>query len=175
MPDVFVALLRAVNVGGTGRLTMAELAAACAACGVAPVRTVGTSGNAVFRDGRDERALRSALATSLATPGGRSVGILVRPVGELRDILARDPFPGADPALVHVLFSDEPMGADPLAGARGLGREEIRAVSRALVIHYPDGAGRSRLRLPAQANGTARNLAALRRIVEAADLLPSCV
>ena len=44
----FVALLRAVNVGGTGKLPMSELKAMCEELGFASVRTYIASGNVVF-------------------------------------------------------------------------------------------------------------------------------
>ena len=44
----YVALLRAVNVGGTGKLPMAELRAMCESIGFAKVRTYIASGNVVF-------------------------------------------------------------------------------------------------------------------------------
>ena len=44
----YIALLRAVNVGGTGKLPMAELKAMCAAEGFAKVATYIASGNVVF-------------------------------------------------------------------------------------------------------------------------------
>ena len=45
---VYVALLRAVNVGGTGKLPMADLRAICVAAGFEGVRTYIASGNVVF-------------------------------------------------------------------------------------------------------------------------------
>ncbi len=44
----FVALLRAVNVGGTGKLAMRDLAALCRGAGFSDVRTYIASGNVVF-------------------------------------------------------------------------------------------------------------------------------
>ena len=44
----YVGLLRAVNVGGTGKLPMADLRAMCAEIGFADVQTYIASGNVVF-------------------------------------------------------------------------------------------------------------------------------
>ena len=57
----FVALLRAVNVGGTGKLAMADLKALCEAAGFQAVRTYIASGHVVFRSGQGEREVKSAL------------------------------------------------------------------------------------------------------------------
>jgi uncharacterized protein (DUF1697 family) len=45
---VYVALLRAVNVGGTGKLAMSKLKAMCAAEGFTEAETYIASGNVVF-------------------------------------------------------------------------------------------------------------------------------
>jgi uncharacterized protein (DUF1697 family) len=44
----YIALLRAVNVGGTGKLPMAELRSMCESVGFTNVRTYIASGNVVF-------------------------------------------------------------------------------------------------------------------------------
>ena len=50
----FVALLRAVNVGGTGKLPMSDLKAICEELGFTSVRTYIASGNVVFASRKDE-------------------------------------------------------------------------------------------------------------------------
>lgn len=166
--DMFVALLRAVNVGGTGKLTMAELTAICAAAGFGAVRTVGTSGNVVFRDERGEAASSQALAAGLSARNGRAPGVIVRTASEIDGVLARNPFAGADPARVMALFFDGSMQADPLAGATGHADEEVRAGRRELYVFYPRGMGASRLRLPIERHGTARNMNTVARLAAVA-------
>ena len=61
----FVALLRAVNVGGTGKLPMSELKEMCEALGFAGVRTYIASGNVVFESRKSEAAVKKALEASL--------------------------------------------------------------------------------------------------------------
>jgi uncharacterized protein (DUF1697 family) len=50
----YVALLRAVNVGGTGKLAMADLRTLCVKAGFERVATYLASGNVVFRCGLEE-------------------------------------------------------------------------------------------------------------------------
>ena len=45
---IFIALLRAVNVGGTGTLAMIDLKSLCEGLGLTDVRTYIQSGNVVF-------------------------------------------------------------------------------------------------------------------------------
>ena len=60
MTHRYVALLRAVNVGGTGKLPMAELKAMCEDAGFDAVRTYIASGNVVFASPHAEAAVRQA-------------------------------------------------------------------------------------------------------------------
>ena len=62
---VYVALLRAINVGGTGRLPMAALKAMCEAAGFETVRTYIASGNVVFSADRSEPEVKAALEKRL--------------------------------------------------------------------------------------------------------------
>ena len=57
----YVALLRAVNVGGTGKLPMAELVRICEAIGFTGVRTYIASGNAVFASKASETRVKALL------------------------------------------------------------------------------------------------------------------
>ena len=70
----YIALLRAVNVGGTGKLPMAELKAMCEAAGFERVQTYIASGNAVFEAAGTEQQAQAIIASSAI---GESSGIAV--------------------------------------------------------------------------------------------------
>ena len=69
---IFIALLRAVNVGGTGTLPMSDLKSLCEGLGLTDVRTYIQSGNVVFgsawSEGRVKTALEAALLTRMKKP-----------------------------------------------------------------------------------------------------------
>ena len=75
---IHIALLRAVNVGGTGKLPMAQRQAMCEAEGYAGVRTYIASGNVVFHTGRDAAQVKAALERRLQQYAGKPVQMLVR-------------------------------------------------------------------------------------------------
>jgi uncharacterized protein (DUF1697 family) len=58
--SAFIALLRAVNVGGTGKLPMSDLKSICEELGFTSVRTYIASGNVVFASRKSEAAIKSA-------------------------------------------------------------------------------------------------------------------
>ena len=97
--SVHVALLRAVNVGGTGKLPMVELVAMCEDAGFTDVRTYIASGNVVFRSGLGEAGVRKALGQRLQAYAGKPVGVWVRAwrwhylLGPIKKIPTKTMFP----------------------------------------------------------------------------------
>jgi len=156
--NVFVALLRAVNVGGTGKISMGDLKALCEAAGFEDVETYIQSGNVVLRSALPAKKAKAALEAALAKRLGKPVGVLVRTGQELAAALKANPFPKADPSRVIVLFLDEPPAKGAVEAIEIPGREELHPVGRELFIHYPDGQGRSKLKVPMAKDGTGRNL-----------------
>lgn len=165
-----VALLRAVNVGGTGKLPMETLREICRAAGFADPRTYIQSGNVVFGTDRPPQEARAELEARLAADCGQPVGVLIRDGAQMRRLLAENPFPEAAPNRVAVLFLDRPPEPDIAATAKGRADEVIVPGDCAVYIHYPSGMGRSRLRLAAMAEGTARNL---NTVAKLAAMLPA--
>lgn len=160
-----IALLRAVNVGGTGKLPMAALRAMAEDAGFADVRTYIQSGNLLFRTGADPDAAKAAIEARLAAHAGRPVGVAMRTADGMRAVLDANPFSDAEPGKVGVLFLDAPPPPDTIGAAKGRADEAIRLGEREVFVHYPSGMGRSRLRFPAMAAGTFRNINTVAKLV----------
>jgi uncharacterized protein (DUF1697 family) len=155
----YVALLRAVNVGGTGKLPMTELKAMCAAEGFSEVATYIASGNVVFAAKPSAPKVKAALEKRLEAYAGKPVGVAVRTAPEMAAILESNPFRKTAPARTVVIFLDEAPPAGALNDIRGRTDEEVRLGKREIYVAYgAAGIGRSKLKIPAAANGTARNI-----------------
>ncbi|MEO8926575.1 MAG: DUF1697 domain-containing protein [Caulobacteraceae bacterium] len=154
----FVALLRAVNVGGTGKLAMSDLKALCEAAGFTAVRTFIASGNVVFESGLSEAKVKAALEAGLEAHAGRPVGVVVRTGAQMAAVLAANPFPDAPPNRTVATFLNAPPPADALAGVAGRKDEEVRLGVREIYVSYGSGMAQSKLKIPAAKAGTARNL-----------------
>jgi uncharacterized protein (DUF1697 family) len=165
----YVALLRAVNVGGTGRLPMSELKAMCRDAGFADVETYIASGNAVFESRVAPSRVKAALEQRLAAHVGKPVGVVVRTAAEMRAVLKANPFPKAEPNHTYVIFLDGKLIADALARLSGRKDEEIRLGEREIFVHFPSGMGRSKLKIPAARMGTARNTNTVAKLAEMAS------
>lgn len=168
---VYVALLRAVNVGGTGKLPMSDLKALCEAAGLSKVRTYIASGNVVFESGLTEAEVAAALEGKLAAYAGRPVGVLVRTAAEMKVVLEGNPFPEAAPNHTVAIFLDRPPPADALDGMVAPDGEVARLGNREIYVHYPKGQGRSKLKLAAARTGTARNINTVAKLAKMAGEL----
>ena len=156
--NAYIGLLRAVNVGGTGKLPMTELKAMCEAAGFTRVRTHIASGNVVFQSAKTESQAKAALEAALAKYAGKPVGVMVRTAAEMAAVLANNPFTQMPGNRTVAIFLDEPPAADGLEGVSNRKNEVIQVGLREFYVYYPDGQGESRLRIPAARNGTARNM-----------------
>jgi uncharacterized protein (DUF1697 family) len=156
--QAYVALLRAVNVGGTGKLPMNDLKALCEEAGFGKVRTYIASGNVVFESRESETGVKAALETALAAYAGKPVGVYLRTAAEMTQVLAGNPFPDAPPNRTVAIFLDGPPPADALERISGVDDEEVRLGPREIYVRYGENMGRSKLKLPAAKDGTARNI-----------------
>ncbi len=163
-----IALLRAVNVGGTGKLPMADLRALCTKLGFKDVRTYIQSGNIVFDSPLDAAQVKAKLERALAARLGKPCRVLVRTAAELKAIVRRNPFPEAEPNRLIVMFLDDAPGKAAIAGVKPPGGERLSLHGRELYIHFPDGMGKSKLKLPFADTGTGRNLNTVRKVLELA-------
>ena len=154
----WVALLRAVNVGGTGKLAMGDLKTMCDELGFASARTYIASGNVVFKSTKSEAAIKAALEKRLETYAGKPVGVLIRSAAEMAQVAASNPFPKLAPNRTMALFLDRAPPTDALEGVRNQKDEKIRLGRREIYVHYGEGMGSSKLIIPAAKAGTARNM-----------------
>ena len=155
---VFIALLRAVNLGGASTLPMADLRAMCEAAGHRNIRTYIASGNVVFESGKSEAAVKADLETRLAGYAAKPVGVVMRTGAEMAAVCDASPFPGAPGNRAVAIFLDAAPPADALAQAVGCQKEVMALGLREIYVLYDEGMGASKLRIPAAKAGTARNM-----------------
>lgn len=107
----FVAFLRAVNVGGTGLITMADVRRTFESLGLADVATVGASGNVLFTGKGAPAALRRKLEEALARRLGKPATVVLRTSGEMKAVVRSAPFGRSDDDnKTYVAFLTEPVG-----------------------------------------------------------------
>ncbi|MGN6573011.1 MAG: DUF1697 domain-containing protein [Pseudolabrys sp.] len=167
---VYVALLRAINVGGTGKLPMKKLAGLCTDLGFENVKTYIQSGNVVFESRKGEAAVHKALTAALTKALGKPADVAVRSAKEVTAVRQDNPFPKASPAKVGVAFLGKRVTKAMVTNIDIPGKEEVAAGRREVYIHFPDGMGRSKLKLPkAFGPATIRNINTVGKLAAIAE------
>ena len=162
----YVALLRAVNVGGTGKLPMTELRKMCEAAGFTNVRTYIASGNVVFDSTLAKRAVQQALERSLEAYAGKPVGVLIRTGEEMAAVLDANPFRDEAPNRTVPIFLDAAPPADTLEHVAGQQNEQVALGKHEIYVYYGDGMAKTKLKIPATKTGTARNINTIAKLAE---------
>lgn len=172
-PTAWVVLLRGVNVGGSRRVSSADLRAAAATAGLADARTYANSGNLVAVGAAADDDVAGRVTAALAAQLGGDLRAVALTTERAAAVLAADPFPDAvadHPSHVQVHVSPEPVDADALARLAEGRPERFAVIDGVLYVDYVAGIGRSRLTpaLVDRAAGTwttARNWNTLTRLV----------
>ena len=163
--NTYVALLRAVNVGGTGKLPMAELREMCERVGFINVRTYIASGNVVFASEASPAEVKAALEEALAVYAEKPVGVVVLSPEEMSTVLAENPFTDRAPNHTVAIFLDGAPPANALDRVTGRTNEDLALGQRVIYVHYGEGIADSKLKIPAATKGTARNMNSVAALV----------
>jgi len=163
---LYICFLRGINVGGT-TLPMNELKSLCEKLGFQGVRTYIQSGNVVFESPLAEAALADLVETALQKRMGKRIPVALRTIDELDEVLKKNPFQKEEPAKVGVMFFAKSVHKDFLDSVSTSTGEEVKIGKREIYIHYPNGMGRSKLKLPKEAGeGTVRNINTVRKLID---------
>lgn len=146
----YIALLRAINVGGRNRLSMGDLKGLLSAGGYSDVTTYLQSGNALFTgpDGdRDElaREIEARMLRDLSL----DITVFIRTRDDLAAAIDGNPFPDAtsSPSRLFITFlsaSPDPVRASEV-DMRPFEPDQFRVANRVIYLWCPDGAARSKL------------------------------
>jgi uncharacterized protein (DUF1697 family) len=93
---------------------------------------------------------------------------MVRTAAEMDAIAAANPFPDEPGNRAVAIFLDDRAPRDALVSATGIRDERMELGEREIYIFYGDGMADSKLRIPAAATGTARNMNTVAKLAELA-------
>jgi uncharacterized protein (DUF1697 family) len=145
-----IVLLRGINVGGRARVPMDELRSLCRDIGWNDVRSYIQSGNLVVASESRPAALEDRLEPAIRAHFGFEVTVIARDINGWIRTLRENPFPDAssrEPGRVMLALARHEIadGAAERITASAASGERVVSTSGALWLHFPDGAGRSRL------------------------------
>lgn len=148
--QVFVALLRGINVGGRNRIPMAQLRSICAGINCQEIQSYIQSGNLVFTSLSWAEALEQGLERAIGQAFPFSVPVIVRRASSWSRYVKGNPFPNEskkEANRVLLSLSKLPPRADAASELQQRAIRGDRVVKKddAIWIHCPNGVGRSNL------------------------------
>jgi uncharacterized protein (DUF1697 family) len=181
---VIICMLRGVNVGGHNKIKMEELRAICGALKLRNACTFIQSGNVIFSTTeRDLETLGAKIQSAIEKKFKFRPAIILRTVDELREVIAKNPFPKqaeTDPGklLVNFLAADPGNHARKQALAVDTTPQEMRLHGREAFIYFPNGQGQQKMSWPAierilKTTATGRNWNSVTKMLVIAESLES--
>ena len=174
----YIALLRAINVGGTSVITMADLKAQFEALGHANVRTYIQTGNVLFEAPEESTSRLAERAEQQLRAGLRYAGrVFVLTPQQLADAAANNPFApeASDGAMrCHIMFLSRAPAPERVDKLMAQQAPEYQFAVRGPVLYYTyateyDGKRRTiNVEGILGAQGTARTWKVVRKLVELA-------
>lgn len=175
MARTYIALLRSVNVGGTGSLPTKDLVQLLGKLGLDRVRTYIQSGNAVFQaESAHTARLPARIRAGLSRKLGFAPEVILLRLEDLESAIAGNPYREAEkaPESLHLTFLSAAPVAPDLAALEKLRKDNERFAlqGRVFYLHAPDGVGKSRLLARIERSlgvaGTSRNWRTVSKLQE---------
>ncbi|WP_079436510.1 DUF1697 domain-containing protein [Zoogloea sp. LCSB751] len=145
----YIALFRAINVGGKNTLPMKSLTTLLEHIGATEIHTYIQSGNAVFRHAGDAVPVAARLVAAIGEQYGFEPQVLLLSRKDILRACERNPFPEAEaePTSLHLGFLAATPPAPDLQKLASLKKDNERFLldGNVFYLHAPDGVGRSKL------------------------------
>jgi uncharacterized protein (DUF1697 family) len=153
--NIYIALLRGINVGGNNILPMRDLVAVLEHLGSHNVRTYIQSGNAVFQnDEKDAARLSKKISGEIGTRHGFEPDVLLIGLDDFDRAIKQNPFPEAEaePRTLHLGFLVSAPPDPDFKKLESLRKESerFRLMKNVFYLHAPEGIGRSKLAAAAE-------------------------
>lgn len=148
--NIFIALLRGINVGGNNILPMRELVALLEGLGLSQVKTYIQSGNVVFQsEHTNPQELSERISAAIGQRYGFAPHVLLLDLPTFQAAITANPFPEAEgePKTLNLFFLDQAPQNPNLTALENLKTESerYRLINKLFYLHTPDGFGRSKL------------------------------
>lgn len=162
----WIALFRAINVGGKNKMPMARLQRVLKSVGCSDIQTYIQSGNVVFSSsGKSKTPLTMKILDATEREFGFRPQVLLLTETEFRQAIENNPFdaPAKESPTLHFFFLEKNPPQPDIAGLEKLATktEMFQLVGNVFYLYAPAGIGKSKLAATAEKRlgvaATARN------------------
>ena len=171
-----IVLLRAINVGGTAKLPMADLRSIAGSLGATQVRTYIASGNLLCEIDSDSDIFDRQLEAAIFERFGFFRDVISRSREDVAAALAVHPFEVVEPASSYITFLASTPTREAVARASAIptGSDLWQVIGQEQHIRYAISASQPQMKTDAVVRalgvaGTARNLRTVRTLLALTD------
>lgn len=171
----YVALLRAINVGGNNLIKMADLKVICAELGFENVRTYIQSGNVAFESGEtDKVAMGAKMSAAIEASHGFAPPVFVLDKADLPSALDGLDLDFVEEKFVYFYFLEQTATDAKIDEIEALLKagDAYKLTEKLFYLHCAEGAGKSKLATRLDrllgVKTTARNLRTVKKLIELA-------
>lgn len=175
--QVYIAILRGINVSGKNKIAMKDLKAALVGEGFQNVETYIQSGNVVFNcKEKDEKKLAQRITESIKKYFELDVPVLVLTVDYIKNAHKANPFlkqKGVAEDKLHFTFLAEEPAEDNINKVKTYSYppDEYEIIGKTIYVHCPNGYGRTKLTNTFFENklktaATTRNMKTVNKLIE---------
>lgn len=173
----YIALLRGINVSGKNIIKMAELKQLFIDLGFHEVTTYIQSGNVIFQSSqKNSSKLEEQITEQIKKEFGHTIKVLVITKKQLKAVFESNPFLKNNEIDIKAIYAIILKANCLPEGIKLLqpylvNNEEIKIIDNCVYIHYPKGAGKSKLTIniiekKLETIATSRNWRTITKLVE---------
>ncbi len=147
MNEVYIAILRGINVSGQKIVNMAELRQLLSNLGFQDLDTYIQSGNIVFKADQNSDKIQGTIRENILSRFGFEVPTLVLPTVEWAMVIQENPYKDKDLGKLHVTFLASQPDKQLIESLRPSPNpnESYLVKGKVIYLHCPDGYGRTKI------------------------------
>jgi uncharacterized protein (DUF1697 family) len=149
--NIFIAILRGINVSGKNRIKMEELKKSFEAIDCENVKTYVQSGNVVFTSrNTNGYELRTNIEKQIKEEHQLDVPVLIMTLNGLKEVIEKNPFLyqiDLNPEFFHVTFLEQKTAFTEFEKilSKLTGDEKIEIIDNSVYLYCPNGYGNTKL------------------------------
>ncbi len=147
MNEIYIAILRGINVSGQKKVNMAELRQLLSNLEFQDLETYIQSGNIVFKADQKVDELAATIKERILNHFGFEVPTLILPADEMDKVIQGNPFQHKDLSKVHVTFLSSPPNEQLIESLPSSPNpnESYLVKGKVIYVYCPDGYGRTKI------------------------------
>jgi len=144
--QVYIALLRGINVSGQKKIKMADLKVLFQKLGFTEVVTYIQSGNVVFKASNNTNALEDSVRQAIQQQWGYNIPVSIQKAHLFGRIITNNPFKDCDPNTLYVTLLGDTTHQVQMENTQEVWGEDRFVVYKNVVyVHCPHGYGKTKL------------------------------